>query len=102
MKKQNYFVKNGYGENLPCTGYIVDGGIFAVRLDEDSPTYQRWKIDHLPSGCYISCARTRNEAWQVVKETMQAAVENSINLNFLSPDEISFEHRQILKEALRR
>lgn len=102
MKKQNYFGKNGHGEKIPYIGYIADGGVFAVRLDENSPTYQRWKIDHLPSGYYAGYARTRNEAWQIVKETMQAAVENNISLHFLSLDEVSFEHMQVLKKALRR
>ena len=102
MKKQSYFGLSGHGEKLPFNGYINDDGVFAIRLDKGSPAYQRWKIDHLPSGYLASYAPTRKEATQIVKEATQVAKENSINLNFSNINEISFEHKLILKKAFRR
>ena len=102
MKKQSYFGLSGHGEKLPFNGYVTNDGIFAIRLDKGSPAYQRWKIDHLPSGFYASYAPTRKEATQIVKEATQVAKENSINLNFSNINEISFEHKLILKKAFRR
>lgn len=102
MKLQKYFGLNGHGEQLPFEGYIIEEGLFAVRQDLEAPTYQRWKIDHLPSGFYASYAPTRKDAIRLTKQAMQAAETNSINLNFKSMSELSSEHRQILKIALER
>lgn len=101
MKTSEYFGLNGRGEQIPFEGYIVEEGLFAVRQD-NAPTYQKWKIDHLPSGYYAGYAPTRKDAIRLIKQVMQTAKEHRINLRIKKLNELSAEHLQILKTAFER
>lgn len=102
MKTSEYFGLNGRGEQIPFEGYIVEEGLFAVRQDKDAPVYQKWKIDHLPSGYYAGYAPTRKDAIRLVRQTMQTAKNHGINLHIKNLSELDTEQRQILKTVLER
>lgn len=103
MRNCKYFGLTNHGEQIPFEGYIIEEGLFAVRQDKNAPVYQKWKIDHLPSGYYASYAATRKEAIRLISRVMQVSKEHNINLNNKNLNqELNTEHRQLLKNACER